>query len=659
MIVRTVLYCCISIGIVGFWISQISAYEENVATAYFGAIRSDNQGEIRRLISSNPPATVADGLKTTPLHYAALYGSAATVRVLLAAGADPNARDLQDNTALILAAYDVSKTRSLVEAGAAVNVHNHVGQTPLLIAASSQGNAASVEYLLSKGADPKARNTLGGGALIDATAYGDTPTMRALLAAGADPRAKDSARFSTLMNAVTSQEDGPVEMLLEAGVEVNAANTFGGMVKNGPLALVGLTPLMFATPYGPPRTVEKLLAAGAHVNAVDIRKMSPLMLAVSTDYANPQTVRCLIKAGADVNQKDRNGESVLDWAKKFGNPEIIGALAQAGAQPAQSFTAPVRPDGYRAANASAALARSTDLLARSGQGFFREGGGCWGCHHQPMDARAYAAMHTAGLRSDEHLRKVLLDALVAGRPRFGTSLPNLIDLGGDIDTLISPLAALADLGEPPSADTDRMLHYLAARQQPDGSWHFAGVARPPIEESDISRTALAVRALKTYGWPARAAEFEERIARGRSWLEQAEPRTNYERADLVMGLFYAGAQWAKVQRAATALLTQQRADGGWSQTRYLDSDAYATGMALHALYVTGKLRAQDPAYQRGVQYLLATQFPDGSWYVRSRAPKFQPYFQSGFPFNHDQWISSTATGWAAMALAPAAAAEKP
>jgi hypothetical protein len=54
-----------------------------------------------------------------------------------------------------------------------------------------------------------------------------------------------------------------------------------------------------------------------------------------------------------------------------------------------------------------------------------------------------------------------------------------------------------------------------------------------------------------------------------------------------------------------------------------------------------------------VKYLLQTQWPDGSWYVRSRAPKFQPYFQSGFPFEHDQWISATATSWAVLALAPA------
>ena len=83
----------------------------------------------------------------------------------------------------------------------------------------------------------------------------------------------------------------------------------------------------------------------------------------------------------------------------------------------------------------------------------------------------------------------------------------------------------------------------------------------------------------------------------------------------------------------------------------LGSDAHSTGVALHALRETGFVSAADLAHRRGVQYLLSTQYPDGSWHVRSRAVPFQPYFQSGFPFEHDQWISAAATGWAAEALA--------
>ena len=53
-------------------------------------------------------------------------------------------------------------------------------------------------------------------------------------------------------------------------------------------------------------------------------------------------------------------------------------------------------------------------------------------------------------------------------------------------------------------------------------------------------------------------------------------------------------------------------------------------------------------------FLTRTQQPDGSWYVKSRAMKIQPYFESGFPHGHDQWISQAGTAWAAMGLALAA-----
>jgi hypothetical protein len=54
-----------------------------------------------------------------------------------------------------------------------------------------------------------------------------------------------------------------------------------------------------------------------------------------------------------------------------------------------------------------------------------------------------------------------------------------------------------------------------------------------------------------------------------------------------------------------------------------------------------------------VRYLLDEQRPDGSWPVHSRSPKLQPYFQSAFPYDHNQWISAAATAYAVMALAPA------
>jgi hypothetical protein len=77
-----------------------------------------------------------------------------------------------------------------------------------------------------------------------------------------------------------------------------------------------------------------------------------------------------------------------------------------------------------------------------------------------------------------------------------------------------------------------------------------------------------------------------------------------------------------------------------------------------ALKQAGALSVTDAAYKGGIEYLLKTQFEDGSWYVKSRAIPIQPFFESGFPHGQDQWISAAASNWAAMALALTVAPQK-
>jgi hypothetical protein len=90
----------------------------------------------------------------------------------------------------------------------------------------------------------------------------------------------------------------------------------------------------------------------------------------------------------------------------------------------------------------------------------------------------------------------------------------------------------------------------------------------------------------------------------------------------------------------------------------IESNAFATGQTLVALQTAG-MPVSDPVYRRGVQFLLDTQMEDGSWYVRTRALGFQPYFDNGFPYGVDQWISTAGTDWATMALTLAAPAGGP
>jgi hypothetical protein len=132
-----------------------------------------------------------------------------------------------------------------------------------------------------------------------------------------------------------------------------------------------------------------------------------------------------------------------------------------------------------------------------------------------------------------------------------------------------------------------------------------------------------------------------------AWLEKAEPLTTEDRIMQILGIVWAGRK--PPSNRVRQLISQQRAGGGWGQTGNLPSDAYATGEALWALHESG-MTPSDAVYRRGVDYLLGTQQQDGTWHVVTRALGFQPYFESGFPHGHDQWISQSGTAMASIAL---------
>src|SRR3954447_23814599 len=58
----------------------------------------------------------------------------------------------------------------------------------------------------------------------------------------------------------------------------------------------------------------------------------------------------------------------------------------------------------------------------------------------------------------------------------------------------------------------------------------------------------------------------------------------------------------------------------------------------------------DPAWRRGLRFLLESQEDDGTWHVARRAFPFQPTMNSGFPHHRNSWISAAATSWSVLAL---------
>jgi hypothetical protein len=206
------------------------------------------------------------------------------------------------------------------------------------------------------------------------------------------------------------------------------------------------------------------------------------------------------------------------------------------------------------------------------------------------------------------------------------------------------LIGLAAEGYGADETTEAMAHMISTRQLPDGSFRILG-ARPPLESSTITATALSLRAIQLYG-----KEPEQKVIAARKWLETVKPQSTEDRVMQLLGFTWAKADSEQLANAARALLSEQRPDGGWAQLPTLETDAYATGQALVALNLSRQVTVSDPAYQRGIAYLLRTQLADDSWLVRTRSFPFQPYKESGFPHGKDQWVSTAGSSWAAMAL---------
>src|SRR6185369_4803411 len=149
-------------------------------------------------------------------------------------------------------------------------------------------------------------------------------------------------------------------------------------------------------------------------------------------------------------------------------------------------------------------------------------------------------------------------------------------------TLSYALLGLAADRYPADTTTDALAQVIAKWQRPDGGFQ-AMPMRPPIEGTHFAATALSLRALQLYG-----KDSKEQVARAARWLAENQPASAEDAAMRLLGLSWAGAPAEQIQSAARLLLDQQRPDGGWAQLPGLETDAYATGMALVALNWSGR-----------------------------------------------------------------------
>ena len=123
---------------------------------FYAAEHNADPDVVKMLIFLGSNAKAMDDRQRTPLHLAALSNrSREVISALVEGGADVDPRDCNQFTPLFSAvANNPTAVKSLLEAGARVNVLDKAHRSPLLMAAR-QRRVEVVQALLDAGADPR------------------------------------------------------------------------------------------------------------------------------------------------------------------------------------------------------------------------------------------------------------------------------------------------------------------------------------------------------------------------------------------------------------------------------------------------------------------------------------------------------------------------
>jgi len=300
---------------------------------------------VKKLLLLHPDVDAWDREEYTPLLNAAEVGRVDLLQLLVAAGADLRATQKNGRNALHLAAGSANPeaVRFLLDHQFDVNEMSASGDTALMNAAG-HCRLENVTLLLGAGARVNgAEKKRGMTALMVAVIGGrvsptdvrtgaqslgrcgpfdDSLKITALLLdQGADMRAKDPEGQGALHWAAAVGNAGVVDLLISKGAEVDAKDT-----------LYGRTPLHLAANTADAKTAAILLENGAGITARDTSGCQPIHLA--TQAGNVEVLHLLLDKGADVAATENHGGTPLHVAVMSGILESVRILLEHGAPPA-------------------------------------------------------------------------------------------------------------------------------------------------------------------------------------------------------------------------------------------------------------------------------------------------------------------------------------
>jgi hypothetical protein len=301
-----------------------------------------------------------------------------------------------------------------------------------------------------------------------------------------------------------------------------------------------------------------------------------------------------------------------------------------------------------AKDAPAAIANGLAYLDEYGANWM-ESRKCSSCHHLAQTVWVLSEAKAAGYKIDEKFLSEVSTFLTAADNR-AKIFADAADKRPEAQQLsvgaVYALFALSALERPTKEVRElqaKSVKHILERQDKDGGW--ATNLRPPVIGDKAVSNALIALSLATS-----KLEGDQAVASKAAWeksLKQlGEPKQPAELQFPVLKLWLQSKAGDTVGAKATAekIVSLQNKDGGWGQLKDAPSDAWATGQTLYVLSVAGR-KSDDPAIQKGRDWLVKSQLADGSWLMKSR-----PFGPENKTAKNLEPITYSSTSWALLGL---------
>ncbi len=208
---------------------------------------------------------------------------------------------------------DRDTIKFLIDTGADLDAHNEKGNTPLIYAIRCN-NFPIVEFLLDNGANPNFKNAQDKTPLMICVEIGNQEMIKTLLDNGADINIKNEKSENVLTIAQTTGKSDVLNLLLNYSPQIvrEAGTITERTAVNGSI------------------DVKEVLLEAIKKNELDLE--SEIFYAV--ENSNIPIIKLLLKKGLfNVNSKNNAGNTLLVFAAKFGNADLIKYFIENGADP--------------------------------------------------------------------------------------------------------------------------------------------------------------------------------------------------------------------------------------------------------------------------------------------------------------------------------------